>query len=655
MADPAAVAAGPRRSAGPAVAGAARGWVRPAAAAVILAYLVVATFPNEFRPIVPGLDPSWVYAINRLPYTDALFGRDVVFSFGPLGYLFFPLDMGSNLLRSAVLWVAGQAVIVAIGVHHVRRTRRLEPLLAFGVLLLAAGTVGQLDEYRTLVLLGLALSVAPGDGIAWRVTTAFAAVLAGVLAFTRLSTGVAAVTMLALPTVVWLVRRDIRFREALTFVALPFVATVVVLVVLLFDSPGTVLSWVGASLEYTGGYSESMSYPGPGGLPVLAVAGVAVFVVTAAVLARRAPAVTPVALSFGALLLLGLRHGVVRHHARFVPPIVLGAIAAVVLVAGTRRAAVQGVVAGAVVIGLALGASVVPECFCPWQPERLGPARGWTGLASMSRLEETRERLAAESTVRLAEDRLPRPYRDAAGDGAVDAIPWEIAFLPANDLRWQPNPVIQTYSAYTSSLDRRTADHFASAAAPRSLLVQFVEIDARHPMLVAPAMWRTILERYEPSGLPPARGSWGPVSLFHRRPQPVDLGPRSIATTSARIGRWVEIPRSDGLVFGSIRMEHDLGGRLARLVYRVDPVLLDLRLPTGGVITARFLPSTAENGLLLNRLPMTLEELLGLYAGPPPRKLTAFRIRGPGIGSFQQEFEVAWSEAEWRGSSEAAR
>jgi hypothetical protein len=102
-------------------------------------------------------------------------------------------------------------------------------------------------------------------------------------------------------------------------------------------------------------------------------------------------------------------------------------------------------------------------------------------------------------------------------------------------------------------------------------------------------------------------------------------------------------------------MEHDLGGRLARLVYRVDPVLLDLRLPTGGVITARFLPSTAENGLLLNRLPMTLEELLGLYAGPPPRKLTAFRIRGPGIGSFQQEFEVAWSEAEWRGSSEAAR
>jgi hypothetical protein len=628
------------------------------AAAALLLYLAVATFPAEFRPIVPGLDPSWVYAINELPYTDAVFGRDVVFSFGPLGYLFLPVDLGSNLLQAATLWVVGQVMILAVAVHHYRRSGRIEPLVAFALLVLVAGTIGQLEEYRILVLLGLALSVAPSDRTTWTVATAFAAVLAGVLAFTRLSTGVASVAMLALPTAAWLIRRDIRPRQAVLVVVLPFLVTTAVLTTLLFGSPGGLFSWIAASLEYTSGYAEAMSYPGPGLLPLLAGAGVGTFVVTAAVMARRAPAVTPVALALGALLALALRHGVVRHHARFVPAIVLGGIAVVVLVAATRRAAVQGAIAGAVVLLLALGAATVPECFCPWQPAKLGPAQGWDGLVSLLRLGDTRARLAAESALRLAEDRLPEPYVAETRGGTVGVIPWEIAFMPANDLRWQPNPVIQTYSAYTPELDRKTAEHFTSPAAPRGLLVQFVEIDVRHPMLVAPAMWRTILSRYSPSGLPPARGSWGRVALLHRRVQPVELAPRPIGSSSARVGRWVEVPASDRLVFGSIRLQPGLVGRLARLLYRIDPVFIDLRFADGGTVTARFIPSTAENGLLLNRLPMTLDDLLGLYSGTPPQEITAFRIHGPGVGSFEPRFEVAWSTGEWEapaGSSGTSR
>jgi len=364
-------------------------------------------------------------------------------------------------------------------------------------------------------------------------------------------------------------------------------------------------------------------------------------------LARRTGTAPPVALALGALILFGLRHGVVRHQARFVPAIVLGSIAVLVLVAGSRRAAIEGAIAAALVLAPTLGASVVPECFCSWQPEALAPAQGWNGLVSLVRLEETRKRVAAESAGRLSEDRLPGPILAAARGGSVDAIPWEIAFMPGNGLPWQPNPVIQTYSAYTSDLDRWTGAHFASVEAPRSLLVQFIEIDDRHPMLGAPATWRSILERYEPAGLPPEKGPWGEVALFRRRAQSEEIEQRRIGTTAGRIGRWIEVPPSDGLVFGSIRLRHDLGGRLASLLWRVDPLLLDLKLAEGGTITVRFLPSTAENGLLLNRVPMTLLELLDLYRGSLPRELTAFRIHGPGAASFEPEFDVTWAEGEW--------
>lgn len=633
------------------------GRFRPAAAVAVIGYLVIATFPAEFRPIAPGLDPSWVYAINELPYTGAIFGLDVVFSFGPLGYLIIPVDIGSNLFQAGVLWVIGQALIVVVGIHHYRRSQGLESLVAFALLLLLAGSVGELEEYRVLVLLGLALSVAPRDRAMWTVATVLAAVLAGVLSFTRLSTGMVAVVMLGLSAAGWLVRRDARARAVTLVVLLPFLATTVTLMVVLFGGPGAMFEWVAASWEYASGYSEAMSIPGPSILLVLVGAAIAVYAITAVVLVRRAGTVTPVALALAALILFGLRHGVVRHQARFVPAIVLGSIAVLVLVVGSRRAAIEGAAAAAVVLTLTLGASVVPECYCPWRPEALAPAQGWNGLVSLVRLEETRERVAAESAAQLSEDRLPGPILAAVRGGSVDAIPWEIAFMPANDLPWQPNPVIQTYSAYTSDLDRWTGAHFASVEAPRSLLVQFTEIDVRHPMLGAPATWRSILEWYEPAALPPEKGPWGEVALFRRRSQPEGIEQRRIGNTAGRVGRWIEVPRSNGLVFGFIRLRHDLGGRLASVLWRVDPLFLDLELAEGGTITVRFLPSTAENGLLFNRVPMTLLELLDLYRGSLPREMTAFRIHGPGAASFERDFDVTWAEGEWPslGSSASSR
>jgi hypothetical protein len=126
-----------------------------------------------------------------------------------------------------------------------------------------------------------------------------------------------------------------------------------------------------------------------------------------------------------------------------------------------------------------------------------------------------------------------------------------------------------------------------------------------------------------------------------------ELALRPIGRASGRIGQRIEVPPSEDLVFGSIHLRHDLSGRLAALAWRVDPLLIDLELADGGVITVRFLPSTAPNGLLLNRLPMTLQELLDLYGGRPPRELVAIRVHGTGTSSFDSEFDIEWFEAPW--------
>ena len=69
----------------------------------------------------------------------------------------------------------------------------------------------------------------------------------------------------------------------------------------------------------------------------------------------------------------------------------------------------------------------------------------------------------------------------------------------------------------------------------------------------------------------------------------------------------------------------------------------------GGKKTSfRILPSTARNGLLLNYLPATIDDVAGLFLGSSRVRVERFRVGGSGGFSFQPRFGVNWKEADTR-------
>ncbi len=87
---------------------------------VAVVFLLLATFPGHYQPIRTGLDPSYQYGLNFLANSDQVFGRDVAFTFGPLGYLLIPLDIGNNLVESILLRLLVHALFAACLVHLAR-------------------------------------------------------------------------------------------------------------------------------------------------------------------------------------------------------------------------------------------------------------------------------------------------------------------------------------------------------------------------------------------------------------------------------------------------------------------------------------------------------------------------------------------------------
>jgi hypothetical protein len=105
--------------------------------------------------------------------------------------------------------------------------------------------------------------------------------------------------------------------------------------------------------------------------------------------------------------------------------------------------------------------------------------------------------LATQTDETLRPDRLPAGFLPSLAGKRVAVYPWEIAAIRANNLRWQPLPVLQAYSAYTPSLDLADAGALERSDGPEKILLEWTAIDRRYPFYEAPRSWQALVDWYD--------------------------------------------------------------------------------------------------------------------------------------------------------------
>ena len=606
----------------------------------IIAYLLLATFPGIYLPIEPGLDPSWQLGINLLPHMPQTFGHDVVFTYGPLGFLLVPRDVGGNLLWAIAGWLVIHGLLGAVLVHNARRGRSVLGLIAFAALFLTAQSFGLFYEDRLLIVTLLLLTIPPEEGLAWRLAAAAAAVLAVVLLFVKLTVGIPALVAVGLVAMSWLPEARAGWRGVAVCMAAPGAAMLLLGAFLLFDGPAGMVAWLRFAFEISTGFGEAMSVPEEAGLSFLGVGALAVIVGTAAWVGLR-DRMLGLAAAAAAVAFFAFRHSYVRHHGRFIFSVAIVLAGVLALAALSRRARLVAVVGAIPLVVIAGIGSAHEACICPWSARHLGLGPGWERAGQLASLGETRAELAAFSAERLSLVKLPAGWVDRlriAGRG-TDAVPYEISFLEANGLDWTPNPVLQTYLAYTAALDERVAEHFSGAEGPDYLLAQFTEIDGRHPLLASPRTWDAILRHYHLASEGRASGPYGDVFLLARRAEPAPGAERHLSSAVIGFDEWVDVP--EGAARLGLGFDRALAGRLAALVWRIEAVMLDLAYEDGSVSTVRILPATSEGGLIVHA-PRNKDEFEAMLERTSPFRVSRIRVHGPGEASFDERIQVTW-------------
>lgn len=560
--------------------------------------LAMAIYMQPGAPLEPGLDSSWAYALNYVFQHDLVLGRDIFFTFGPLGFLEHTRALTPGMLATSSWFWFACPVVTAFLLLQLAHTTALSRWHLLANLVLAVGLVIVLNTNIQRLL----LIVYVGVFLHWRnnsllllLLMALTSVLALLIKF---SNGAVALS-LYLPYLAALALRDRQWQQPLAgLLALPLLC--MLLWLLLYGRLTGLAGYMHGGLEFSRGSTSAMALNPNNHWPGI--------------------------LFFWGAFLFGLwligrdyRQGWVWMPLCFIGPMFIwskyafgredNAHLAYLMVYVLYLGLVCAIAATTWEHKLSCLLAIVLS-FVTWQDMHT-PTIGKPQfdprpavlpdqpLRAPADAIELADIMAGHSTRQLAPLVLPASLREQIGNHSVDIYPWETLIAAANQLNWTPRPIYQAYVTYTPFLDQKNADFLASEHAPAFILWHyhsFADIDNRYPFSSDPLTLTAILQHYRLQGCEAQFCLWqktASTQLSVQEQQQTDTAPWD---------SWIPVPAQDGALAGDVLRLHvdaerTLAGRLNLLLWKEGGVEIDYRLRDGKIKTHTVVLDNARSGL----------------------------------------------------------
>jgi hypothetical protein len=473
----------------------------PLAPALLTAFCLALILPNvPYQAFDTDLDSSWHGVLTFAHNHGWQCGRDIVFPFGPLGFLFTPAftgySLGLRLLVDVIL-----SFIIATGICML--AWRNHPGWRLLLLLLVAAIFTALDTLFELgvVCWGLLCLIESG----WRAKICHWALagLVAVVALWKCSLAMAGGATL-LTVAAWQVLQG--QRRAASWLLGGGAALFLVGWMFLGQKLSSLWPYSRHSLDLCNGYNLTMSTPAPrefrmAGVAAAALTLLAIALRTLTFSGRHASllgrALLPCWLAF--VTFLAWKHGFVRSHGHeafffgFAAMLTL-ALEALPSTAPWSRRTAQGAALLVVLLACAVMDWRMPGAVGQ-RLNNLFPhfSRNLRTMVSSAPYQSSMDQALAAQRRRSL---LPR-LRERVGGATVDVFGQNQAFALYNDLNYQPRPVFQSYCAYTRGLMNLNERFYEGTAAPDFVLFNLSPLDYRLPAIEDSGALRTLLSRYQ--------------------------------------------------------------------------------------------------------------------------------------------------------------
>ncbi len=587
--------------------------------ALTLIAFVLPDFPAS------GLDSSWRMALGKFLLDGRQFGTEVVFTYGPLGFVMGKTYWGGQW-ASLIVWHGLQAVVFsAIVFWHGYRLGGYARVFFF-LFFFFLGLTYQDAMHQTIVAFA-GLELIRRTNTPWRWSSVAWLALLAILSLVKFTNLLLALflVLLAGGTDFWTRRR---FLAALRAPAI-FVGLFLVGWMLCGQQLGNIPAYLYSSWEISQGYQDAMGFSCPPaqlymGITVLGL--VATYLLINLATHPEKPRATALTLGTTAFIYLNWKHGFIRadgHQVGFYFAALAVIVTARILVdeAPRWRLAKHLMLAAAGLVSL-IGIDVVLP----------GVVRGALG-GTEAKLNKNfffalgigPKRNYYETHLQVERNGLELiKAKTLIGRSSVDVLGYEQAVALFNDFNYQPRPVFQGYSAYTPYLSRLNYDYYASDHAPDFVLFKLQTIDYRLATMDDPHALRLLIQRY--TYLFTEQG----FTVWQRKPgrfYAAVFDPKPIRSTTIRFGQKLDIADLAGQnLWVEIDYRFSLLGKLRRFLFK--PVLVQLRITDDkGTESVHRLPRPiGETGFMLNPVIDDLLDFMRAAGGTPKRRAHSIAI-----------------------------
>lgn len=577
-----------------------------------------------FYPVMPGenLDLSWAFGVNQAVAQGLVFGRDMVFTFGPYASIFTRMyhPATDHLMLAGGLYLG-----VSYGVAVLLLTKNGQWPLVFAFLVVLAGLMNSPDAhfFSYPLLVGLICSKLidsrngknPGN----KLTIALIVILFlpfGLLPLIKGSFLILCGSIIALSATLFLINRE--WRWAIAVVAVPTFSTLFFWVMSgqsVLDLSHFFISMV----PIVSGYTEAMATGGEK-MEILCYLVAAILLLIAVLREKGTPFRSRVFLFciFFVFLFVAFKNGFVRHdgHAIGAGTCILMAALLFSLTFKSRQIPVVLLVSAFawMYIDSHYNKTSVESVF---RNVHFTYSSAWNGLKNRISQQDWPENDFNSALLALKEKANFPVFQ-----GTTDIYSYSQSYLIASGNLWNPRPILQSYSAYTSSLMEMNKDHLLGPKSPDNVIFRVEPIDNRIPSLEDAASWPVLLKHYQPTAL-------GGDFLYLRKqppnPEAIELSARGNAAHAFE--DVVPVPRAATPLFAEISINQSIPGKLANLLFKLPPLQISLNLENGESRKYNLIASMAKSSFMLSPLVENTYEFGLLYVG-------SSTLTGKGVTSF---------------------
>jgi len=590
-----------------------------------------------------GLDESWELVLEYAARHHLQFGKDIVFTYGPLGFLSTFHSQG-HLLGARVLFAFLWSAVVATAATWLMRRMEgwVRCALLLWIIVFPFSPFEPIEDSAFFVMVYatcLLLDEDHKERWKWPVFVLVFVVLS-LIKFTFL---MAAVGSLAIIVGVRILQG--RTREGFTLgvaACLGFLAVWLALGQALTNLP----RWIRGSLEITSGFDAAMSIVPQVNVFRAALGALFLFVVALALILRRVPLnlhQAGILLTLMLYVFVAWKEGFVRADGHififlWFLPLAFGFYYLREVsgpLAPRSRMVLTALYAGTIV--LCLGAAHAQQRDSVTGHFSHLPMRLSYGLKSIDAviLGRAGSLYAARRNPDINRGSLLARAKGEVGDESVDVLGYLQWAALSSGMNYRPRPVVQGYSAYTPYLQDLNEAYFKGPNRPRFVLLCQQTIDGRFPTLDDSAAVNYVINNYTPIG---RDGEF--LVLEHIAAKNISF--QLVHEQRLRYGEKLDVsPWAREPLFMSVSMHPSLSGRVTAFLFQPRPLAIIISRGTARE-RYRFVPVMAERPFLLSPVLNTNSDVLGLYAGTPwnPVQDVAFERPRHGSGQFQDTFTV---------------